>query len=159
MDIISSIYVSVLFAVVATGHLEAGRLNAHVPPPSPPNRSWSVGGFPLWSMQRKTPWYSDKSFFFYLVMLNSLFWARALCFSLSHVCQALLALIKTIQSTKMLHSLFGLLHANRGGPKGDPGFCKHFILKLLGKVTPVGDDLSGGPPWDIHIPEIKRCPP
>lgn len=32
MDIISSIYVFLLFAVVATGHLEAGRLNAHVPP-------------------------------------------------------------------------------------------------------------------------------
>lgn len=32
MDIISSIYVLLLFAVVATGHLEAGRLNAHVPP-------------------------------------------------------------------------------------------------------------------------------
>lgn len=31
MDIISSIYVFLLFAVVATGHLEAGRLNAHVP--------------------------------------------------------------------------------------------------------------------------------
>lgn len=32
MDIISSIYVFLLFAVVATGHLQAGRLNAHVPP-------------------------------------------------------------------------------------------------------------------------------
>lgn len=32
MDIISSIYVFLLFAVVATGHLEAARLNAHVPP-------------------------------------------------------------------------------------------------------------------------------
>lgn len=32
MDIISSIYVFLLFAVVATGHLEACRLNAHVPP-------------------------------------------------------------------------------------------------------------------------------
>lgn len=32
MDIISSIYVFLLFAVVATGHLEGARLNAHVPP-------------------------------------------------------------------------------------------------------------------------------
>ena len=85
MDIISSIYVFLLFAVVATGHLEAGRLNAHVPPQS------AAGATPLrlseqipkcwWFSssvlaQRKTP--CDKPrvptacFFFRLVKLYRL---------------------------------------------------------------------------------------